>query len=189
MSRLLLGGGERDARRNAALTWLLVAFVAGVAVTNLSSDDRLWGVFAAVVAVLVAVPPIVTRSYARVVPWEVVAVAAVPLFARTIGTPGTGRVATFLGVAAVALVVAVELDRFTTVEMNRSFAVLFVVLATMAAAGSWAVLRWGVDALLATGFELDERELMLEFVASTVAGVLAGGVFELYFRRIEGMPS
>jgi hypothetical protein len=69
--------------------------------------------------------------------------------------------------------------------------VAFVAIATMAVAGMWAVLRWTVDLWLGTGFLLDpalepeaiERGLMLEFVASTVAGLLAGVVFEFYIRR------
>jgi hypothetical protein len=74
--------------------------------------------------------------------------------------------------------------------MNYSFAVLFVVVTTMATAGVWAVVQWLSDVYLGTGFILTgesesvvERALMLNFVAATVAGVLAGVVFELYFRR------
>jgi len=67
--------------------------------------------------------------------------------------------------------------------MTRTFAVAFVVVTTMATAGVWAVVRWLADIYLGTGFDLDERALMLEFVASTVVGGGGGGVFEYYFRR------
>jgi hypothetical protein len=126
-------------------------------------------------------------------PWEVLALAALPLLARTVsaGIPGdiaaaiiASDVTTYLAVAALALLIAVELDVFTPVEMTYSFAVVFVVVATMATAGVWAVTRWSADIYLGTGFDLDERALMLEFVASTIAGVGGGVVFELYFRRI-----
>jgi hypothetical protein len=60
----------------------------------------------------------------------------------------------------------------------------------MATAGVWAVVQWLSDVYLGTGFVLTgdpeavvERTLMLDFVAATVAGLLAGVVFELYFRR------
>lgn len=93
--------------------------------------------------------------------------------------------------AAVALIVAVHLQLFTPVRMNATFAVFFVIVATMAAAGVWAVVRFALDSLFGTGFlfrpgvdeHVIERNVMLEFVYSTVAGVGAGLVFDRYFRR------
>ena len=96
--------------------------------------------------------------------------------------------------AAVALVIAVELHVFTPVEMDYRFAVLFVVITTMAAAGVWAVVRYAFDLYFGTALLLPatrteaalaaaEHQLMMEFVYSTLAGVLAGVVFEFYFRR------
>jgi len=95
----------------------------------------------------------------------------------------TGQLATYLSVAALALVVAVELHAFTPVRMNDAFAVLFVVVTTMATAGVWAVVRWLADGWLGTGFIASERALMWEFVASTVAGILAGLLFVYYVRH------
>ena len=105
--------------------------------------------------------------------------------------PLTSRFVAYLAVAALALVLAVELDAFTTVEMTPGFAVLFVVVATVATAGVWAVVRWTLDVTLGTTFLLDpsltpvqaETRLMWEFVYSTLAGAVAGVVFEGYFRR------
>jgi len=92
-------------------------------------------------------------------------------------------VATYLSVAALALVVAVELHVFTPVEMTYWFAVLFVVVATIATAGVWAVVQWLSDIYLGTTFIHSEHRLMWDFVAATVVGVIAGVVFEWYFRR------
>jgi hypothetical protein len=60
---------------------------------------------------------------------------------------------------------------------------LFVVLATMAAAGVWAVVRYLADLTLGTGFIESEHALVVEFVASTVVGVLAGALYVVYVRR------
>ncbi len=102
----------------------------------------------------------------------------------------TGRVTTYVAVAAAALILAVELDVFTPVRMTHTFAVLFVVVTTVATAGLWAEARWLSDTLLGTQVLLDgrpehviEEALMWDFVAATVAGVVAGVCFEHYFRR------
>jgi len=130
-------------------------------------------------------------------------------------------------VAALALVVAVELDVFTPVRMPPWFAVVFVSIATLAAAGVWAVVQWAADVTLGTTFIYSEPvsrpasvrdggfvdalswlvevfldggeglvpasvehaahdALMWDFVAAFVVGILAGLVFELYFRRRAG---
>jgi hypothetical protein len=183
----------RDAGTNALLAWALVVLALLVAGGSLALGERLWAGFAVGVAVVGGFPAVAHRSPRSMPPWEVLALAAFPLLVRTVSDllPGravaavaTSDVATYLAVAALALLVAVELDVFTTVEMSYSFAVLFVVVTTMAAAGVWAVVRWVADLYLGTGFVGDEHALMLEFVASTVAGVGGGIVFELYFRRI-----
>jgi hypothetical protein len=125
-------------------------------------------------------------------PWEVSALCALPILGRALSTVTlTGQLATYLSVAGIALVVAVELHLFTPVRMTDTFAVGFVVVATLAMAGLWAVVRWVADLTLGTTLLLDpalsehviERQLMWEFVASTAAGVIAGLVFTLYVRR------
>jgi len=183
-----------DARVNALLAWLLAGAVFVVAVGNAAVGSYLWAGFAGAVLALVLVVPAGYGSPRAMLPWELLLLASLPLLGRTVATvPVTSDLATYLSVAAVALIVAVELQAFTTVEMTPRFAVGFVV-ATLAAAGAWAVVRFGLDATFGTqflgvppapGIEVDPREraLMLEFVYSTVAGVLAGLIFEGYFRR------
>ncbi|RRJ33747.1 hypothetical protein [Halocatena pleomorpha] len=173
---------------NAVLAWSLIGFVGGVAVVN-ASRNPLWAGFATVIVVLSVIPAVRRRSMWTMLPWEVLVLASLPLLARTFGIPGTGRVATYLSVATVALIIAVELDAFTAVSMTDTFAVLFVVITTMAASGVWAVVRWSGDVYLGIVFPLTERELMIEFIASTIAGVIAGVVFDVYFRRLRQTDS
>jgi hypothetical protein len=184
----------KDERLNAILAWLLVGFVALVAVGNVAISELLWAGFALAVAALAVVPAVRFRTPWAMLPWEVLALAAFPLVGRTftlVAGVGTGALATYLAVAAVALIVTVHLHVFTPVDMNAAFAVFFVVVATMAAAGVWAVVRFALDTLLGTTFLLKpgleesvvERNLMFEFVYSTIAGVGAGLVFDQYFRR------
>lgn len=192
-----LRGIVESQRLNAALAWLLVGFLVVAAGANVSGGSVVWAGFVAAVAVLAVVPAIRYRDPLRMLPWEVLLVASLPVVGRTLvigqrvgGFTLTGRVTTYLAVAAVALVVAVELDVFTSVRMNDAFALLFVVVTTTAAAGIWAVVQWAADLFLGTSLLLDgrpesviEAELMWDFVAATLAGLLAGLLFEYYFRR------
>lgn len=189
-SGLTLVEGERE---NALLAWGILLFLFVAATVELRTGEVLWTVFVLAVVVLGAVPAALQRDWDAMLPWELLALAALPVAGRvfvagrTVGEVTlTGRVMTFVAVAAVALIVAVLLDRFTTVRMNDAFAVAFVVVTTTAAAGIWAVAQWLSDIYLGTGF-LDrphaEEALMWDFTAATTAGVLSGLLFAYYFRR------
>lgn len=184
-------------RRNAIAAWAVLGFLAVAAVAELLTGELLWAGFIAAVLALALVPAATFRDRRAMLPWELLALAGLPAVGRTLvagqtvgGLTLTGRVTTYLAVAAVALVVAVELDLFTSVRMNDRFAVLFVVITTTAAAGIWAIAQWLSDIYLGTAFLLGrgdlravEEALMWDFVAATIAGVLSGVLFEFYFRR------
>ncbi|WP_277541330.1 hypothetical protein [Haloarcula laminariae] len=178
-----------DQRVNALLSWTVVGLILAAVAGSVASGELLWAAFTGALAAIVLLPPLSYRSVDAMLPWEMVLLSALPVVGRLFASvPVTGNLATYLSVAAVALIVAVELQLFTPVKMTPRFAVVFVGVATMAAAGVWAVVRWGADRTLGTAFILDpalsehavEEALMWEFVASTLAGVGAGVVFALY---------
>lgn len=181
-----------DGRINTVLAWLIAGIIFLSAVESAVTGDYLWTVFATAVVTIVVLPPLMLRTVRAMPPWEVTLLASLPVVGRAVATFHlTSDVATYLSIAALALLIAVDLHLFTPVEMTVSFAILFVVITTLATAGVWAVVRWGFDVWLGTEllFEPDlseaeiEEELMWEFVASTVAGLVAGLVFEFYVRR------
>lgn len=182
----------RDARLNALAAWIITGVVVLVAITSVLSGDLLWAAFALTVAALILLPPLAFRSPRTMLPWEVLLLAALPIMGRELATfQISSQIATYFSVAALALIIAVELNTFTTVRMTPTFAVVFVVITTLATAGLWAATRWASDIWLGTTFlealgpdeDAIERAVMLEFVASAVAGVLGGLVFEFYVRR------
>lgn len=175
----------RNHRNNAILSWILVSLVVVASIGALLTGDLLWTVFTATVVLIAIAPAVSFGSVWTMPPWEVLLLATLPTIGGLLATTlVTGQIATYLSVAALALLVAVDLNVFTPVEMSDGFAVLFVVVTTMATAGVWAVLRWSADIVLNTGFLTSERTLMLEFVASAIAGLVAGVVFVYYFRQL-----
>ena len=184
-----------DQRTNAVIAWLVVALILAAVAGSVVEGDLLWGVFTGALAAVTLLPALSYRDLDAMLPWEIVLLAALPVVGRLFATvPVTGNLATYLSVAAIALIVAVELQLFTPVKMTARFAVVFVGVATMATAGVWAVVRWSADRLLGTAFILDpalsehaiEEALMWEFVASTLAGIGAGVLFALYISRKVG---
>lgn len=187
-----LGRVFRDRRINAWLAWGLVVVLLIVSVQQAIVGDFASAVFALAVAGLGTIPAIRFGDGSVMLPWEVLLVASLPTIVRAFATWPVGeRLASYLAVAAVALIVAVELHAFTPVRMTDSFAVLFVVVTTLAAAGMWAVVRYQVQLLTGVVLIESEQALMWEFVWSTVAGVVASVLLYLYFRRegfVERIP-
>jgi hypothetical protein len=168
---------------NAALAWAVVAVLVAAAVERAAVGASLWAGVAVAVAAVALVPPVLTRRHREMVAWEVLALAAFPVVAPYAGA--SGERLGFMSVAALALVVAVELDAFTGVEMTSDFAVVFVVVVTMAVAGLWVIARFAADAYLGTATLADQTAVMWDLIAATVVGVAAGLVFEFYVRRIS----
>lgn len=183
-----------DRRINAVFGWLLVAFLCVVATQSFLAGDLAWTIFVLNIVALCLVAPVAVRNPEVMLPAELIGVAALPTFGHVITTlESVSDVTVYVSVAAVALILVVQFDLFTTVEMTVGFAIVFVAFTTLAAAGSWAVLRWAMDITLGTNILLKpgvstdaiHDELMMEFVYSAVAGVVAGVVFEVYFRRLH----
>jgi len=181
-----------DSRNNALVGWVLLVFLGALIAESVVTGDLAWGMFVASVFGLCILPPLAFRDTEAMLPWEVIALAALPALGRAVATfELTSNINTYLSVAALALIVAVELDLFSAARLTVGFAIAFVVFATLATAGVWAVFRWSMDLLIGTDFLLRPGvsdqvvldEVMAEFVYSAVAGVGAGLVFELYFRR------
>lgn len=176
-----LGRLVEDERTNALLAWLVVAVLVVVVVESALAGGLLWAGLAAVVVALAVVPAAVTGRPTANLPWELLVLAALPLAGRTFGV--VTQVATYLAVTAVALVVAVELHAFTDVEMTPAFAVVFVVLTTMAVAGAWASVQWLSDRLLATDYLSTRTALMWDLTVASATGVLGGVAYAAYFRE------
>lgn len=184
MPESTLQGLLADGRRNAVAAWLLVALAAAVWVGELVVAGVLWSTFALVVVILAVLPPIAYRSRYVMLPWEVLALATLPLIGLVIGAARfSSPLFAYLALAAVGLVIAVELDAFTSIRMSSGFAIVLVVAGTMAAAAIWELLQWYVAVLLERPYETTNDELMIEFAYSTLAGGAAGVIFRWYFRE------
>lgn len=181
-------------RANAILSWLLVGLFVLVLLESLIDWDRQWIVFTSALIAIVVIPPASQRSPMVMLPWELLAIASVPVVARTLELSQlTNDFATYLAIAAVALIVVTELHVLARVEVTHWFAVVLVVLTTLAVAAAWAIVRWLMDRYLDTEFiphpedqDLANEALMIEFGWVLLAGIAAGVLFDLYFRRRAG---
>lgn len=173
-----------DTYLNAVISWILILGLGLIAADNFLADSLLFGGFSLFVILISVLPALVFRDPRAMVPWEILALAAIPFVAETVISGFPTDYFTYLSTAGVAMIVVVELHFFTELRMNDFFAVLFVAIVTIASAGVWALARWLSDIHLGTNFALEHDPLMWEFVMATFSGVAAGFIFDLYFKHL-----
>ena len=174
----------RDTKVNMYLSWILILPVLAVFVESILTFDIVWIGFSGLILSILVLPAAVHRDFRVMVPWELVLIGSIPVLVRTLNISIlANQVATYTAMAALALIIAVELNVFTEVTFSHSFAVLFTVIATLAVAGVWAVLRFNADIYLGTSYLTTNEALMEEYVNAALAGIIAGIAFDTYFTR------
>ncbi|GGJ03660.1 hypothetical protein GCM10008995_11810 [Halobellus salinus] len=173
----------RDGRTNAVIAWALVGVLVGVFGDSVLDTDYGWTLVTGFVGGVVLLPPVAHREWRVMLPWELLVLSLLPILVRGLFGGTLGTFATYLSLAALALLVVVELHTFTTLQVTHWFAVVLVVLTTLAAVAAWTVFRWNADTFLGTDYLVDNETLMMEWLYVTLAGVVAGLLFDGYFRR------
>jgi hypothetical protein len=172
----------RDGRLNAVAAWAMIAVLAGVLVESALDYDLLSAVIVVGLGAVVLAPTVAARDWRAMLPAELVGLALLPVLVRALFGGELGTFATYVAIAALALVIAVDLHMFTSLRLTHWFAVVFVVMATLAAAAVWTVLRWNLDQSGGTAYLTTNDALMIEWLYVTLAGLAAGLLFDGYFR-------
>lgn len=178
----------RDTRLNMLLAWASTAVIGLVFVESVLDLDFLWSLFSGLLISLIILPPVYYRDVRAVLPFELLAIAAIPVIVRVFEVSIlANEVATYVSFAAMALLIAVELHIFTSVSFSHGFSVAFLLVSTLAVGAVWSVVRFYMDSLLGTSYLTTNDELMQEWITISVAGLLAGLLFDIYFRRRDNM--
>lgn len=168
-------------RLNAVVAWAMTTAMVAGAIESLVTNAPLWGSFVLFVVAVSSLPAVASRDWLAVVPWPLLAVAALAVVARALELHA--EAAGYLAIAMLALVIVVELDVFTPVELSHRFAVVFAVLTTMALEALWVIAQFYSDVWLGTRFLTSQTELQEDIVLVTVVGSAVGALFYWYFAR------
>lgn len=114
------------------LAWAMAAVMALVLIESFLAIDLRWLLLVGVAGAVVLLPPVAFGNW-RVVPWDLLALALLPILVRATVGGSLGNVATYISLAALALLVVVELHMFTALSVTHWFAVALVAMTTLAA--------------------------------------------------------
>lgn len=171
-----------ESRQNAALAWVLTALLGVTAVLHFLFGSLVVMAVAAVAAAVAIVPTVVLGSWRHTVPWPMLLLAGLGLLVG-FGPSLVGDFVFAAAIAALAILVVVVLQMTTPVRMTPSFAIGFVVVATMATASLWALGSAASARWLGTTFLESNDQLMYVFTGALLASLVSALAFRWYFRR------
>lgn len=109
----------RDTKVNMYLSWTLILPVLAVFVESILTFDVVWIGFSGLILSILVLPAAVHRDFRVMVPWELVLIGSIPVLVRTLNISIlANQVATYTAMAALALIIAVELNVFTEVTFS-----------------------------------------------------------------------
>lgn len=180
---MTLEGLVHDERMNAIIGWTLTGIIVLGSLESILTSDPLWGGFGLLIVIVAATPASVTHDWTEMVAWPLLGVATVAVI---VGGAGVAfETVVYLAVATLALIVVVDLEAFTSVELSRRFAIGFAVLTTMALQALWTVAQYYSDQWFGTEYVRSQTELQWDFVVVTVVGFAIGVLFQWYIARFE----
>jgi hypothetical protein len=154
------------------LAWGLTAVIGLVFVESVLDLDFLWSFFSGMCLSLIILPPAYYRDVQAVLPFELLAIAAIPVIVRVFEISIlANEVATYVSFAAMALLIAVELHLFTSLRFSQGFSVAFLVVSTLAVGAVWSVTRFYMDSMLGTSYLTTNEALMQEWFTILFAGI------------------
>jgi hypothetical protein len=178
---------------NAFAGWTIVLFLALLGMGNFIYGRFIWTILIAFVISIIIIPAIRMHKLSVMPSWYFVFLAILPIVgSSTAWYFFSTSIPFYFAVATIALLVAAEINWFTSVKMTDKFAILLVVVTTLAISGLWHLIEWLLDIYLGTSYLLSglspdaiNDAVMHQFIYAMVSGVAAGALFGWYFRSAE----
>jgi hypothetical protein len=189
LSKLLL-----NTYRNAILSWVILSILVFLTFVDFMNGRYTWGILSSFAICIILLPAVFFKNLSIMPPWYLLMLVALPIVGNAIDYQlFSSSIPHYISVATIALLLAAEINWFTSVKMDHKFAILFVFITTLAISGLWYLMQWLLDTHIGTSFILDGRSkeavntaVMYEFMYATVSGIVAGLIFGWYFRSRGG---
>ncbi|WMW26380.1 hypothetical protein RE474_06645 [Methanolobus sediminis] len=174
---------------NAFVGWTMILLLALLGIGNFIYGRFMWTILIAFVISIIITPAIRMRKLSVMPSWYFIFLVILPIVgSSTAWYFFSTSIPFYVSVATIALLLAAEINWFTSVKMTYKFAILLVIVTTLAISGLWHLIEWLLDIYLGTSYLLSglspdaiNDAVMQQFIYATIAGVAAGVLFGWYF--------
>jgi hypothetical protein len=194
--RKLMAAQSRERIIESEASWIAGLVLFFSTVYCLLKFDVLW-VFFGITALSLYVLPIVSiRDPFKALPWEMTLLVTAPIIIHISAGSQTLNenfawwddftdLAFAFSISTLGFLLTVEVQMYTTVKMNRAFAVFFVVIFTLAVGGFWQVGEFIGDRVYDTHYQGSNTDVMMMLVWNLIGGIIMGLVYALYMRAMS----
>jgi len=179
----------------AEASWVSSVLLMLLTIYAIVKFEVLWAILGITSLSLYALPIVTMRDPFRALPWEITVILAAPMALHfSVGSHALSDIhwwndfsslALAFSLATIGFLMTVELQIYTNVRMNRPFAVFFVVMFTLAAAGFWEVGLYFGDMLYKTHNQGSNADVMMTLVWVLVGGILMGLFYTVYLKAMS----
>ncbi|MBC7107279.1 MAG: hypothetical protein H5T41_00560 [Methanomassiliicoccales archaeon] len=177
-----------------ALSWTAVIAIFLATEYAIFMVNLFWiimGFWALCIAVL---PAIMSQSVARILPFELLCLIALPFFLYFLPSAlglknhfyyeNLLRASQVMATFFIGFVTVIDLHTYTSLRMNRVFAVAFTVMLTMTLSSFFAIGDFISDAVFGTHTLVSNDYLMTNLLYSFFGGLIMGVILAVYLGRM-----
>jgi len=188
-----LGKLLKNTTLNAFIGWAMVLFLALLGIGNFIYGRFMWTILIAFVIGIIITPAIRMHKLSVMPSWYFIFLAILPIIgSSTAWYFFSTSIPFYVSVATIALLLAAEINWFTSVRMTHRFTILLVIVTTLAISGLWHLVEWLLDMHFGTSYLMNglspdaiNDAVMHQFIYATITGIAAGALFGWYFRSAE----
>lgn len=176
----------------AALSWIVIIWLIGYIILAFVKLDLWWALVGTVALVIVSSGMVSKLSVFNVMPFELIIILIIPLYIHATGYTRSAEdieswktlvsQTSVMTYSVIGMFLIAELMAYTSLKMNRTFAVIFVAVFCLSASAVWSVFEYVSDLFLDTDLLVSNQAVMTRFIYSFVGGILMGVFFDLYLR-------
>ncbi len=181
----------RNTPLNAFAGWTIVFILSLISIVNLMDGRLTWFILVFFVICIIIAPAMLLRKPYVMPSWYFIVLAILPIIGSTTAYYFfSTSIPFYISIATIAMLLVAEINWFTSVRMNYRFAIVLVMVTTLAISGLLYLIQWFLDMNMGTMFLLDGRtpeeinaHVMYRFMYATIAGVVAGMFFGWYLKK------
>ena len=176
----------------ALLSWVVIIWLIGYVILAFVKLDFWWALIGIVSLIIVSSSMISKLSVFNVMPFELIAILILPLYIHATGYTKSAEdidswkillsQTSVMAYSVIGMFLIAELMAFTSLKINRTFAVLFVTVFCVSTSCILSVFEYLSDQLLSTDLIESNYAVMMRFIYSFIGGIIMGIFFDLYLR-------
>ncbi|HDP97146.1 MAG TPA: hypothetical protein ENN25_05590 [Euryarchaeota archaeon] len=174
------------------LSWIIIIWLIGYVILAFVKLDFWWAMVGIASLLIVSSGMISKLSTFNVMPFELIVILILPLYIHATGYTKSAEdieawntllsQTSVMTYSVIGMFLIAELMAFTSLKMNRAFAVIFVTVFCLSTSAIWSVFEYLSDLFMGTALIESNYAVMMRFIYSFIGGILMGVFFDIYLR-------